>query len=1130
MKDFKSYWDNFLIDDKYDGIIFEDLIEELLTLMYGKKWKRTPKTHDGSKDFYLNIEDEILWAECKNYKDSISLKTLAPTLVMAQVCNANMILFFSRSVINRFAKEKITTYAHRTSKKVLFYDGALLEDLIIKYNCNLSSKYQLPVNVLADDGIVKNPLKVAEFYFPSILSKMITTEEDYIHYKNIPTLHYNEPFSLLLTVCNNSIEKSKIIISFASNNPDICYYEYLHKSLSYDSTLIEEILLEPGESVAVSLNLRVISFKKSLYLPNLSVTYIDTNNQIYRWFSETMKVKCKWVGITKLLGSHYKKIVDSVENDLINNSEFSALLLTGSSGTGKSRVINECCCPLLKNGYRILELTVTREHSTSNLIKEIIYFLYEVPAELIMQVIMERIEKKTYAGLNMDRNLVIQIAEMIRSIDEDINIFMKQYKELLFEKLSNKKIAIIIDNMQFASEYFQQFWRSYIDYSVNQCRPNRTVLITSVNLDYISEESSKTIYALQNSNIKYFVDEFINGFKEVNQGILFLRELIHINNDSYDSLFREIIDAVSLNPFNLYQMVKLLEEDEIIRHSSDMQGYFLTTEAIRKVTWRVPKDINEVLKRRFEYVAAHMNKDMLNLILSACYLFEKIDHSIIKMLKICLKDIHYLTDHQIVMSTEQGYVFVHDIIRKYYEQYWTKEPLFCLKNIETLDNLKCYGPIYKLYRICILEDEGYIISFCKKRNLSNIPIRLQKIFIEKLFEKCMKCSVLKRDIQAWLGTMEWICNCSRSIIGSSAALQYYKKIYDYIENEFDDLSNLCCNELRHIFHSYCDIYIQMHQRENAISFAHEVINKLASEPIPKQSLINIADEELKDEYYVLKAIMFNRIFCAYNNAFPTAEIVQERDEAMKNSRSFIPLIKNQHKRNLIEYLNNSDDGYRYYGFQSEYDKLMFIWKKCLVDIPVTTPEKTMNYYRKQVQCHLIKQDVEGTKNYISKGRGYLKTGKYSHEPLIFNTFFTMAEIINNLLDNPKEMYLYTENLLDKLTKMQLLLKSNKMGDIYLLKGLNAYYANDVQTVYYALKKAYHAYYEKETSYYWIKRELMKENIITAYAILKINENDYDISFLPHECREQLLRFSQINFQAKGIIQTKDKLFNLPLVV
>ena len=78
--------------------------------------------------------------------------------------------------------------------------------------------------------------------------------------------------------------------------------------------------------------------------------------------------------------------------------------------------------------------------------------------------------------------------------------------------------------------------------------------------------------------------------------------------------------------------------------------------------------------------------------------------------------------------------------------------------------------------------------------------------------------------------------------------------------------------------------------------------------------------------------------------------------------------------------------------------------------------------------------------------------------------------------------------------------------------------------------AYLEYNRNETSYYWIKRELMRENIITAYAILNINGNNHDVSFLSYDCIEKILSFLNTDFEAKGIIRTNDKLFNLPLVI
>lgn len=1118
---FDSYWENFKSNGKYNGEEFENLIEEILTIMYGRRWKRTSKTHDGNRDFFLNMNNETLWAECKNYENSISLKTLSPTLVMAQVCDANTVLFFSRSEINHFAKEKIITYGYKTNKKIMFYDGKLLEKCLIQTNHKLPSKYKLPPEIIFDYKNSDTFLQVSEFFFSALLSKMLVSEDDYMDYRVAKCLHYNEPFSLLITISNNHIMNCAVEVSFSEDNIDKVYYEYFDKNISPESNVIRKITLKPGESIAVPICLRPIKFKKELYLPKFDVKYISELGQTQEWNSVSTKLACKWVGMTKLQGSHYNLIINKIDDILTNNVEFSALLLTGGSGTGKTRILKEACCSLHKNGYKILELNVSEEHSVTNLIKEIIYFLYEVPAELVTQVIEERVYGEVYDDLDSKSNLFVRISRMINSLTDDIELFMNQYMELLFIELSKKKIAIIIDNMQFAGLDFQKFWENYIDYAVNQCHTNKTILMTSVNLDYMSKESAKFIYTIQNSNIKYYVNEIIDGFKDTNQAILYLRELMHIDNSEYDDLFKQIIENVSLKPFNLYQMVKYLEESELIKHSKNMQGYILTPEATFKTAWYIPKDINEVLKHRFHFATTHLGKDVIELIMSSCYLFENIDSSIIEILNIDEKALVFLLDHQIISKDEKGYHFVHDITRKYYEQYWTQNLLYCLYKIEDMNKLLYYGDVYKIYKICVVKDDTFIIKVCKEQNLSNVSIRLQGVFLDNLFTQCFENNVIKEDVPFWLGTFAWICDNARNIMGSEKALVYHQKVFAYLDNLYEDFSSICCNELRRLLHSHCDIYIQMHQRPKAISFAKSVINKLSNKPLQNAN---------EDEYYVLKAIMYNRIFCAYNNAFPTEEIKLERNEAIKKSREQILFIQNETKRNLIDYLNNSDDGYRFFGLKTNYNELMQIWSKCLVDVPHLAPEKTMNYYRKQIQCHLIKQDNLGVREYISKGRMYLSNGKYSHEPLIFNTFFIMAEIVNNLQEAPKEMYYYTENLLDKLVKLQLLLKSNKLADIYLLKGINAYYKNDVQTVYHAFKQAYLAYNENETSYYWIKRQLMQENIITAYSILKISNNNYDISFLSQSCKNKIPQFSKQKFEASGIIQTKDKLFNLPLVV
>lgn len=1136
MINFKEYWENFQTQNSkgiqiYDGKKFEKLIEKLLTVMYGQKWESTNTTHDGNKDFYLLRDEELWWAECKSYKDSIALNILAPTLVMAQVCDANLILFFSRSPINKYAKEKIFAFGFRTSKRIIFYDAEILENLILTYNHQLPRQFQ--ISALSEEHPqIENEFYVAEKFFPSAFLCMITEEENYRSYTEARILHYNEPFSLMLVCGNNTFQDVTLEILFADKNEDKKCFEFLNENITAETIYIANEHLQRGEGKVFLIHLRVAKFKSSILLPAFTIRFETTNGKIFEWTSNPHRVKCEWVGATKLLGQHYNEIIDRVEKKLVENNLFSAMLLSGSSGTGKSKLLRECHCPLLKAGYRILDLNVTKGHSINNLLEEIIYFLYEIPPEVITEVIKARINNREYNPSNENVDEIIQIAKMIDCIAaNDFSKFMEKYKELLYEKMAADRIAVIIDNLQFSSRDFQVFWESYVRYSVNQCRENRSILIFSVNSDYMTEESEKTIYLLKHSNIRYYLDEVVSGFKDRNQGILFLRELIHTSEESYDQLFTNIIRDVSLNPFHLYQMVKLMEEDEVIKHLPNNQGYVFTEEAIWKSAWKVPKDIDDALERRFAFIRDYLKAEKLYDILSVCYILDTIDSKKAEVFQINTSDLEYLTVHQILIKTELGYSFAHDIIRDFFERKYSNKRMACLEKNELVhrEDILQYGIIYKLIQINIVKNNTYIEAFCKKRTLNSIPIKMRSFFLEQLFYSVITNDKTFDHINEWISTLTWICSNARVLMGSDKALEFYKRAYDCIENKAEDFSAICSTDFRQFCHSHCDIYIQIHNRKEAVDFAWKIINALGNIPARQQGQTEEANAASLDEYYVLKAIMYNRIFCAYNNQYPDEAILQKRDRAITKSRSFIPSIQDICKQNLIRYLNNSDEGYRYYGLFSDYNKLISIWQKCLVNIPELAPEKTMNYYRKCVQYYLILQNEMETRKYIKEGREYLEDGEYSHEPLIFNTFFTMAEVICYLQHNPIGNYDYIERLLEDLVKMQLLLKSNKMADIFLLRGINAFYQKDQKTVYWALKEAYQSYFTKETTNYWIKRKLIKENILVAYSKFENLPREYDISFLPQECIEQLVSMQEPP-EAQGIIRTKDLMFNLPLVV
>lgn len=124
---------------------------------------------------------------------------------------------------------------------------------------------------------------------------------------------------------------------------------------------------------------------------------------------------------------------------------------------------------------------------------------------------------------------------------------------------------------------------------------------------------------------------------------------------------------------------------------------------------------------------------------------------------------------------------------------------------------------------------------------------------------------------------------------------------------------------------------------------------------------------------------------------------------------------------------------------------------------------------------------------------------------------------------------YVERLLTELDQIQQLLKNGKMGDILLLRGVNAFYARDTEGTYFSFREAYHEYSEKNTSRHWIKKALLLENICYSFTVLGIYSQPYDLHFLPKAYRWPLSQEALATHQASGIQRTGDLLMNLPLI-
>lgn len=1140
-----TYWKKFIQIDKNgnkkgNGIEFENLVKCLLVSMYGKEWTVTGGSHDNNRDFWLYLENQHLWAECKNYSDTIAMNILAPTLVMAQIYEVNEILFFSRSTINRFAKNKILAFGEKTNKMILFFDGVSLENLICTYASELPKKYS-PVKYMNDCKNAKIDSSVVNVYFfQNAISSVYQALDEFLNYTSAKKIYYNETFAMTFCLLNPFQEDQvDVYIEFMDEGNDRFSFQYFYPTIKPEDKGWYHACLKKGEGRAVSLNMRQSVYKPEIMLPRFHITFVDAQSgNRFEWCSKKVIVKSHWVGSTRLIGNNYLKILDDTKQLLVNNPYISSLILTGSSGTGKTRVLTECHNIFLANGYRIISLSgqagqTEQERQEDNLsrylIKELIAFLYEIPSNEILSLLEGKIclsQSDCEISERSESEKAIRLLQLIvNQTDESLQTALNKYAAILYEKLSKDKNVLIIDNMQFAGKAFQAFIEGYIYYAINQQSINLSILVCVFNTDYMTPKTSELLYNLLHADIRRCLTATLLGFQEKEQGILFLQELTRTNLDENEEYFSEIINKISLKPYNLLQVTKYLEELNIVRISPDKRGYIVPNLEKYEALSNISNGITSVLEQRFTFIYKVIPEHRVKYILSIIYIFEYLDKKMQDIFQVDPKELDYLCEKNILrMQTLAIYIFDHDIIRNFFYQNNSKNILTCLKYIQgegIEKKIRKYPIPYLLYRIAIEKNTETLIDTGAKITTLVLPERIASLFYNYLLDAFIELLENQNYKSVYIKYIHQICTLIRQYDGSLKAWFRSKQAYDTIQAYYPCALSDDLKFYRPFIHFCCDIALQKHMYKQEVDFLREVL-KLCNNSHPISC-------ENQDELNVLRAIMYNRWYVSYNTESYKQEIVSVREKLIHASRDYGKKISDPQKRGLIDYLNNSDEGYNYYGYYKDKDKLFSIWDHCIIDIPTLVPEKTLNYHRKIVQYGLIEQDYEKVTAEIDKAMKYLTDGKYSHEPIIFKTFFLMAEVMAKLQHEPETHYFYNARIIDDILKMQQLLDNHKSGDILLLKGVNAYYAKKKDCVYYSFKEAYKYYSSGDTSRYWIKKDLLVENIRYTFTKLGIYKTGYDMSFLPAECRQPLTIFKNDQFIASGIQRTGDLHLNLPLI-
>ena len=314
--------DNQLVNGVNKGIAFEDVVEQLIKAMFPKKWRRTPKSHDKKRDF-VYPQDETLpdqkWAECKNYNENLSINTIAPTLVMGAIDQIQCIYFFSYSKLNDNAIEGILRYAELSKKKVNIFDGALLDNLIIKYKDQIETKSFFPnddFNNLSYDNTM--PFR--------LICSITSTNNN----KAIISPKFNIGAKFVLNVIAQNLMPNENNFSYKINAPELKLSRDGYAGKMEFGSIIEHKIICEG--------LKAGKWKISVKL-NLTETDISVNARVeisdwtYSFWSGKNAVESYKVCTDHLAGYTEKP-----------------LFITGSSGIGKTTMLD-----LIANNEEVLK-------------------------------------------------------------------------------------------------------------------------------------------------------------------------------------------------------------------------------------------------------------------------------------------------------------------------------------------------------------------------------------------------------------------------------------------------------------------------------------------------------------------------------------------------------------------------------------------------------------------------------------------------------------------------------------------------------------------------------------------------------------------------------------------------------
>ena len=1092
----EEYWSNMTEENTNDkGICFEKLVENLLIAEYGKAvFQGTRASWDGSKDFYYYSHQNKYWAECKNYTSSIDLKVLASTLVMAQLSEIDTILYYSYSAINVNTKAKLLLSASRKGKNVYFYDDTVLEQKIFQYwDC------------------------IGEIYFPEF-SKEDISFENLEHNIESKCLLYGTPLDLGAAIAEYEV---KHLTLFKMFEMDICiinrtqsnnkinfgfkklaqlkaqfdvYPEYQFRSKT-------EIILGPYEGKVIRLWL--VPLKENCTLPNPCINGKSIGLPKNVEFKALQSRRN-----SRLIGKSYDQILTNFKkNVLSDNVKLKICVFYGNSGTGKSKLFQECLNSSKISGYDIVEFGNLNNSksllSTQDFIQKLLVAIYSISLDMLEEIIKE-IKFQGNNDLFIKKQPEYHMLADVFSVTDTVTMqkWINQYIDLIVVKLAKCKFLIAIDNVQFLDNEIIDLL-DFICTKLINIKPCNTKFLFTFNVDYIKKDSKASQFLSQyTSDDSLTCAEHITGFKSSQECYEFLQESFSIGEVFQRNDIEYIVKNLNRNPFYLEQMIYWLQEKQVLE---SREGSYKISDhiAFDKLIRNIPNTVYKILLERWNYYQKNYKSEIekVTILFSAIHLYNELTKREIDELKISweivteLESMGFITIEDTLYHTSVS--FQHDLIDNFFAKIY---PSFSKQAI-TYENkmnivLRCsdtrnfMGKLYSNENNCLLTNSqiSEILSV-------HVDGRLCYEFYLLVFEKILD------NFEHNYSDNKTMCinNIYQAMVFIHDILGNYvmEKNTDKLLYKLKNIHGLFdCIEYGKLLLYISEAYDSMGKYQEAVRLIKDYLDNAFGKQIEKS--LSIEQQKLISQIY-------NRLHVYYRHQVATP---LENKDIMDylNKSSY---IANNIQDAVMQYVNYSDRGYLYYDLplsDNNHNKTILYWEKaCNIYEKGNAEAKYINYLRKKTQLSLLEGDSEKAVHAAERGLEEIDISPYAYQQTFFKWWFYHALAEAYLLCYKNENAEAIEKSLERANFYSDLLASNKRFYYLQLKSVYMYYLKRYDN---AIELNNEAIKLVESSNYKLKKASIKK---------QLSENEFILKSILREPQHNL--YSQIH--------TTDGLFNLP---